>query len=180
MNMSAADFIHEVGDQIMANVGVDIDPVPITAWLVLFLTIVAVVSAIIAAVKRLNDSFEKRIATLIEERTHPIQPFVNGGLSLSDANVKLDAIKTSVEELDARYTERFDKAADERRERHRRYIQDQTRSSKERAAIFSIIKRLIGMPVKQQAEEWEKATESLHNGTLADDYPTERDGNDVY
>ena len=168
--MSAADFIHEVGDQIMANVGVDIDPVPITAWLVLFLTIVAVVSAIIAAVKRINDSFEKRIATLIEERTHPIQPFVNGGLSLSDANVKLDAIKTSVEELDARYTERFDKVADERREWRRRYIQDQTRSSKERAAIFSIIKRLIGMPVKQQAEEWEKATESLHNGTLADDY----------
>lgn len=178
--MSAADFIHEVGDQIMANVGVDIDPVPITAWLVLFLTIVAVVSAIIAAVKRINNSFEKRIATLIEERTHPIQPFVNGGLSLSDANVKLDAIKTSVEELDARYTERFDKVAAERKEWRKRYIQDQSRSSKERAAIFSIIKRLIGMNPKEQAEEWNKATESLHNGTLADDYPTERDGNDVY
>lgn len=178
--MASGDFVHEVGDQIMASLGFDVDPVPITAWLVLFLTIVAVVGAIVAAVKRINDAFEKRIAALIEERTHPIQPLVNGGMSLSDANKKLDALADAVTELDERYTIRFDKVADERREWRKRYIQDQNRSSRERSAIFGIIKRLIGMTPKQQAEEWTKATESLHNGTLADDYPTEGNGNDVY
>lgn len=176
----AGDFIYAVGDQIMANVGVDIDPVPITAWLALLLTVIAVVGAIIAAVKRINDAFEKRMSTLIEERTHPIQPLVNGGMSLSDANKKLDALADAVTELDERYTIHFDKVADERREWHKRYIQDQNRSSRERSAIFGIIKRLIGMTPKQQAEEWTKATESLHNGTLADDYPMEGNGNDVY
>lgn len=173
--MTATEFIHDVGDQIMANVGLDIDPVPITAWLVLFLTIIAVVTAIVAAVKKINDRFEQRIGLLIEERTHPIQPDANGGFSLSDANKKLDAMKDRVDEMDDRYSKMFDDVAAQRKEWRKTYVNDQQRTHKERASIFKAIRKMIRLTPDEQADAWDDIIEQVGNGTITTEYPEEKE-----
>lgn len=149
------------------------DPAPWTAWLAFVATFFACAGGIVAAVKRINDNFEKRVTSLVKEVTIPIQPGANGGESLSDLHMKID-------DLDTRYTAIFKGVSDERHIWHKRYLDDREMTKKERASLFIAIRLLMHKPPEEYVAEWDKIVDAVADGTLIEKYPDERQGNDVY
>lgn len=143
---------------------VDIDPAPITAWFALFIAIATTVSLIVAAVIRVNRNFEKRVSTLIKETTRPIQPDSNGGLSMTDLHNKVDR-------FEHRYEQLVEEQEKQRQLWHERYLADQARIRMEWTAVFVAIRRMIHLPVAEQAEVWDQITEDYINGTLVKEHP---------
>lgn len=141
----------------------DIDPQPITNWLLLILAVGGVVSLIVGAVVRINRNFERRVSALIKETTKPIQPAANGGLSLADLHRKVDRIES-------RYSKIIEEQAEQREVWHIKYVQDQDRIRKEWMAVFLAIKRMIHLPTSEQAAMWDDITEAYINGTIAEQY----------
>lgn len=152
----------------------DIDPQPITAWLALFLAITGVITVVAtffawSARKREAIAVEKReeMIELIKQTTKPIQPFENGGLSLSDLHDKVDRIERKYEnahELDAAARDLW----------HERYFEDQKRVRKEWTAVFIAIRKMIHLPPADQVVMWDGITQAYIDGTIADKIPDER------
>jgi hypothetical protein len=152
----------------------DIDPVPITAWLALFLAIsgvIATVASLFAWAARKRDRAAKlqreEMIDLIKETTKPIQPTTNGGWSLSDLHDKVDRIERKYEsahEADAAARDLW----------HERYFDDQRRTRKEWTAVFIAIRKMIHLPPDAQLKMWDGITQSYIDGTIADKYPDER------
>ena len=146
---------------------VDIDPQPITNWLALVLAIGGVVALVSGVVVRVNRNFEKRVSTLIMEQTKPIQPGTNGGLSMTDLHNKVDR-------FERRYEQLVEEQEKQRQLWHERYLADQSRIRLEWTSVFIAIRKMIHLPVDQQAAMWDEITEDYINGTLTQKFPNER------
>ena len=156
----------------MEILALDIDPNPVTAWVGLVVAVLTAGGLVIAAVKRINDNFERRVTALVKETTKPIQPNTNGGKSLSDLHAKVDR-------MDHRYLDMFEVVHQQRELWHERYIADQEKMRKEWTAVFMAIRKMIHLSPEEQSAMWDEITESYIDGSISEKYLRE-DGNDVY
>lgn len=149
----------------------DFDPEPVTNWFLLVLAIGGVVSLIAGVVVKVNRGFEHRVSDLIKEATRPIQPESNGGLSMTDLHAKVDR-------FEGRYEKLMDEQEKQRQLWHERYLADQLKVRREWTAVFIAIRKMIHLPADQQAEMWDRITDGYINGTLIEQFPDERRGDE--
>ena len=153
---------------------VDIDPEPITNWVLLFLAITGAITAVIslyakAARKRSRDAKAQRdeMIELIKTTTKQIQPEANGSLSLTDLHKKVDRIER-------RYEDNTEKEQAARELWHERYLEDQKRIRKEWTAVFIAIRKMIHLPPQDQIVVWDGITQSYIDGTITEKHYDER------
>jgi len=153
---------------------VDIDPEPITNWILLFLAVTGAVTAVIslyakAARKRSRDAKAQReeMIELIKQTTKSIQPNANGGMSLPDLHTKVDR-------LERKYEDNIEKEHAARELWHERYLEDQRRIRKEWTAVFIAIRKMIHLPTEDQLVIWDGITQSYIDGTITQKHSDER------
>lgn len=147
---------------------VDIDPQPITDWLLLFLAITGVITAVISlyaraarARSRVAKAQREEMIQLIKDTTLPLQSFANGGLSLPDLHAKMDR-------LERRYEDNTEREHAAREIWHDKYLDDQRRIRKEWTAVFIAIRKMIHLPPADQIKVWDGITQAYIDGTIAE------------
>jgi len=145
----------------------EFDPGPLTSWITL-VSVILGTSILIAGIgARINKRVENRLKKLIIEQSVQIQPGVNGGSSLTDLHNKVDELKTdfkdSMGDVDIRH-----------QQWQERYLADQAGIKKDWISIFVALRRMFGKPDEEQAQIFDKITESYINGTISTDFPDER------
>jgi cellulose biosynthesis protein BcsQ len=167
---------------------IDLDPEPITNWLLLLLAISGVITVsitwgvkVLRKREQMRKERQEELIALIKETTKPIQADANGSWSLPDLHKKFDKMETTIKKIEDRYNAVIEQEELQRVQWHARYLEDQKFHHGKLASVFVAIRKLLHIQdIEEQVREWDTITEAYLDGTIIEKYPDERNDDGVH